>query len=277
MKKSKALIIVLACVLILIVALFTVYGQRPFKGLDAREITSATVHLNPPDKTVRIVEIKELVEYLKDIVIYNKDNSYTEYYGQGVIFTLIMADGTQTEVMAYNPFVVIDGVGYKTKYEPCAALASYANDLLNREDARIIWEKPPALAVVCGDTSLGALMGTASWMYKNEDGTFSGINADSMHPLDSNSKEYLLLLETTEPIAALRFQENPDSISVHCWDAKHWGDTFAESEPIAAKGNEISLKQGAYIYEVIATWDSNEDYGGTVYYSFYIDTSGSNN
>ena len=66
-----------------------------------------------------------------DVVIYNKDNSFTEYSGQGVIFTLTMADGTQTEIMAYNPFLVIDGVGYKTKYEPCQALNRYANRLLN--------------------------------------------------------------------------------------------------------------------------------------------------
>ena len=62
-------------------------------------------------------EIEELTGYLNDVVIYNEDNSYTEYSGQGVIFTLKLSDGTQTEVMGYNPFFVIDGVGYKTKYE----------------------------------------------------------------------------------------------------------------------------------------------------------------
>ena len=54
-----------------------------------------------------------------------------EYDGQGVVFTLTMVDGTQTDIMAYNPFIVIDGIGYKTKYEPCEALNSYANELLN--------------------------------------------------------------------------------------------------------------------------------------------------
>jgi len=68
---------------------------------------------------------------LNDVVIYNEDNSYTEYAGQAVVFTLTMADGTQTESMAYNPFLVIDDVGYKTKYELWEALNSYANELLN--------------------------------------------------------------------------------------------------------------------------------------------------
>ena len=39
--------------------------------------------------------------------------------------------------MEYNPFLVIDGVGYKTKYEPCEALNHYANRLLEEEDAMI--------------------------------------------------------------------------------------------------------------------------------------------
>ena len=46
-------------------------------------------------------------------------NSYRNYTGQAVIFTITMSDGTQMEVMEYNPFIVINGLGYKTKYEPC--------------------------------------------------------------------------------------------------------------------------------------------------------------
>ena len=99
--------------------------------MEPSEIVSATVRLTPPDTTIQIEEIEELTGYLNDVVIYNEDNSYTEYSGQGVIFTLKLSDGTQTEVMEYNPFFVIDGVGYKTKYEPCQALNAYANRLLN--------------------------------------------------------------------------------------------------------------------------------------------------
>lgn len=112
---------------------FAVFGGRkPYKDLDATQIASATVRLLPPDTTVQIVEIEEFVTYLKDVVIYNEDNSYTEYNGQSVTFTLTMTDGTQTSIMAFNPFLVIDGVGYKTKYEPCEALNNYANRLLKQ-------------------------------------------------------------------------------------------------------------------------------------------------
>ena len=129
--KKQITVIVITCILILSVigvVLFIVRGKKPYKNLDTAQIASATVRLSPPDKTIQITDINELVKHLKDVVIYNKDNSYTEYSGQGVIFTLTMSDGMQTEIMAYNPFLVIDGVGYKTKYEPCEALNSRSEE-----------------------------------------------------------------------------------------------------------------------------------------------------
>ena len=122
--------ILLAAAVVIGFAIFD--GKKPYKDLDATQIASVTVHLTPPDTTVQIVDIEEFVAYLKDVVIYNQDNSYTEYNGQGVTFTLTMADGTQINIMAYNPFLVIDGVGYKTKYGPCEALSNYANMLLKQ-------------------------------------------------------------------------------------------------------------------------------------------------
>ncbi|RAZ93730.1 hypothetical protein DK853_38785, partial [Klebsiella oxytoca] len=79
-------------------------GRKPYKDLEAVQIVSAAVQLSPPDRTIQITEIRELADLLKDVVIYNEDNSYTEYSGQAVIFTLVMADGTQTDIIAYNPF-----------------------------------------------------------------------------------------------------------------------------------------------------------------------------
>lgn len=139
MKKKKAGVAIIICALAVCVvgaSWLMVRGKKPYQNLDASQIVSATIRLEPPDKTIPIIEIPELAAYLRDVVIYNKDNSYTEYSGQGVTFTLTMSDGTQTQIMAYNPFLVIDGVGYKTKYEPCEALNNYANRLLERENAK---------------------------------------------------------------------------------------------------------------------------------------------
>ena len=212
-------------------------GKKPYKDLDAAQIVSAKVLLTPPDKTIEIENIQELVEYLNDVVVYNEDNSYTEYDGQGVVFTLTMVDGTQTDIMAYNPFIVIDGIGYKTKYEPCEALNSYANELLNSGTANIILEEPPTLSVVSDETAIGAVLGTYSWQKTNIDGTAESTIADSPHPLEC--KDLLSPpFETTETTATLRFTEDPDTIlSVQCWSDEHWGEPATNSEDVTIVGN----------------------------------------
>ena len=138
--RKRTIIISLICILLVAITMIIfafVSGRKPYKDLETAQIVSATVQLSPPGKIIQITETKELVDLLKDIVVYNKDNSYTDYSGQGITFTLVMIDGTQTNIMEYNPFLVIDVVGYKTKYEPCEALNHYANRLLEEEDAMI--------------------------------------------------------------------------------------------------------------------------------------------
>lgn len=115
-------------------------GRKPYRDLTGDDIASATVQLIPPDTTLLVEDTDALAALLRDVVIYDEDASYTEYAGQAVIFTLTMADGSQTTIMAYNPFLVIDGVGYQTKYAPCEALNAYANRLLNNETVTTIIE-----------------------------------------------------------------------------------------------------------------------------------------
>lgn len=102
--RKRTMIIPLICILLLaftMIIFVFVSGRRPYKDLEAAQIVSAAVQLSPPDKTIQITETKELVDLLKDVVVYNKDNSYTDYSGQGVTFTLVMIDGTQTSIMEY--------------------------------------------------------------------------------------------------------------------------------------------------------------------------------
>ncbi len=128
-------------------------GTKPYDNLTATEISSATVRLIPPDRTIQIEDLNKLADLLQDVIIYNQDNSYTEYEGQGVIFTLTMTDGTQTEIMAYSPFLVIDGVGYQTEYAPCQELNQYANNLLQDVDAAASWESPSTSTVTSDETA----------------------------------------------------------------------------------------------------------------------------
>lgn len=269
MKKRKLLLFSTCTLLFGVIAIvYAVSGKRPYKALDTSQLAYATVHLIPPDKTVEIADMEKLVEYLRNVVIYQEDNSYTEYDGQGVTFTLFMADGTQTTVMAYNPFLVIDGVGYRTKYEPCQDLNQYANHLLNADDAVIILETPPILTVFSDETAFSTLLGTYSWQSRSWDGSSRSMDVDSAHPLDC--KDLFSLEETTDHTATLRFWEKPDTVSVRCWSDEHWYDPSAESEDVAVDGNVIVLKPGGTIYEVNAAWGTENGYGGTASYSFYL-------
>ena len=80
--RKKRLMIAIACIILVgiaVIVFFSQQGKKPYKDLDAAQIVSAKVLLTPPDKTIEIENIQELVEYLNDVVVYNEDNSYTEY------------------------------------------------------------------------------------------------------------------------------------------------------------------------------------------------------
>ena len=106
-------------------------GRRPFAGLRAEDIREARVSLMPPDVEYVLTEeeTEELAALLREVVLYRRDDSYREYSGQGVVFTLTMEDGNQVKAVDYNPFFVLDGEGYRTKYNPCEALNRFANQL----------------------------------------------------------------------------------------------------------------------------------------------------
>lgn len=130
----RAGIFLLALVVVMTGGCAAISGRRPYEKLTAAEIVSAEVCLSPPGKTVPIENLEELAALLQKTVVYEKDDSHTEYCGQGVDFVLTMRDGSRTSIVAYNPFLIIDGVGYRTKYAPCEALNQYANALLREEN-----------------------------------------------------------------------------------------------------------------------------------------------
>lgn len=135
MKLQKRYILIGGGVLAVLLALaagLLFWGRRPFRDLEAADIAAASVTLMPPDVTLELDagEIETLAELLGGLRITRPDQSYTEYAGQAVQFAVTFADGTETEVMEYNPFLILDGTGYRTAYEPCEALNNFANELL---------------------------------------------------------------------------------------------------------------------------------------------------
>lgn len=150
-----------------------------------------------------------------------------------------------------------------------------------------VFKEAPALTVIYGDETLTALKGTSSWRYLNDNGVWTGIEADSLHPLQS--KEYMPSLSlrpstrsSVEPLMAyLQWEVMPDDITVRLWSAKDWGKTGSESveipvsilmfdsEPPSASLATVKLKDGDYIYEVSAKWSRFDNWSGTAHYSFY--------
>ena len=107
-------------------------GSRPFARLEEADILSATVCLSPPDVTLELdrKEINELAGLLREAAIHHRDDSWREYAGQGVTVTLELSDGSIRTATAFTPFLIVDGVGYRTEYGPCEALSNFANELL---------------------------------------------------------------------------------------------------------------------------------------------------
>lgn len=137
----KKMLIAALCALALaggILAKLYLIGTKPLRGLTVEEVAAATVELYPPDATLKLTreEIKVLVPILNQVVIYQRDDAYRESCGQAVIFTLIQTDGTQLRVQAYNPFLVINGEGYRTKYGPCEELNQLGNDILRERSGQ---------------------------------------------------------------------------------------------------------------------------------------------
>ncbi len=150
-----------------------------------------------------------------------------------------------------------------------------------------VFSEPPKMIVISNDQNVEALKGTSSWTYYGNDGDAISINSDSSHPLAL--KEYMpslnLYVSHSESLGA-RIQFNakgessvcelpPDEVYISCWPESDWGKVGDVSEEtveteVDDSGNYFfNLKNGNYIYEVVAEWNSTEQYNGTVRYSFY--------
>jgi len=133
-----------------------------------------------------------------------------------------------------------------------------------------IFKEPPAAKLLHGSGSTPLNRAGYSWHYPNEDGTMAAVIADSLHALDC--KEILDPICVTGDYVKLAFEEAPDSVEVRCWPDTAW-NTNAEPESVNCYDTAFDLKQGGYIYEIIAMWNESEvAHFGSVSYYAYITT-----
>lgn len=102
------------------------------KSIDSDDIESVTLSANSPNVSVELTreQIDEMLTLLKDVKLYEEDNSYNEYNGQWIQFDISQKSGEETSIAVYNPFIIIDRKGYIAEYEPCQALNVFANSIL---------------------------------------------------------------------------------------------------------------------------------------------------
>lgn len=95
------------------------------------DISKVDIMLMPPCETVGLSkpQIEEMLTLMKDVKAYEYDNSHLEYGGQSIMFTITYADGETMTITDFNPFIIINHVGFRTEYEPAQALSVFANSV----------------------------------------------------------------------------------------------------------------------------------------------------
>lgn len=134
------------------------------------------------------------------------------------------------------------------------------------------YKEPPKLILNIGTETHTVNTSGYQWNYSTGNGNFANTVADVFHPLQG--KDTLSVIDTTQQTVTLSFADMPDSVTVRCWPDSQWDNTDAESEEISVENFNFALKpaiDGGYIYEVIATWNSEGSlHHGVAHYYFYI-------
>lgn len=126
LRKKVTIGILISIVVLLIIGVYILnLGKKPLKNLSISEITLIEISELPPNE-VKYIDKKEdietIISKLSKVVVYDKVKQ-NDYNGQVHIYTLIKKDGSRRELMISNPIVAIDGVFYKTKYDPAHDLS----------------------------------------------------------------------------------------------------------------------------------------------------------
>lgn len=120
-------------------------------------------------------------------------------------------------------------------------------------------DRPPTLKALYQDRSIDAKRGTCSWTIDNNDGTETGIEADSCAPPEL-VKDSTPLTVSPKSSLTLSFSDKPIDITVNIWrDNKPIEQSIIDDNIVASES------KGYIIYEVIGTWEQ-----GTAYYAFLV-------
>lgn len=132
LNKKTSNIIIISVIVLLIIGVYVLnMGKRPLKTLSSSDITLIEISALPPNEIKYVnkrEDIETIINKLRKVVVYEKLKQ-NDYNGQVHIYTLVKKDGSRREFMISNPIVGIDGVFYKTKYDPAKELSILYNKL----------------------------------------------------------------------------------------------------------------------------------------------------
>ena len=80
-RRMLAVVAVLAAVFVVAVVKARLIGQKPFRSWEKADIAQVELTLTPPDQSFVLTdaEVGELLPLLQKVVLYQSDNSYTDY------------------------------------------------------------------------------------------------------------------------------------------------------------------------------------------------------
>lgn len=130
---------------------------------------------------------------------------------------------------------------------------------------------PPAGTMSTPNGEFSLHPGGYSWSHITEQGFVEATIADqACRPVPAEGLQPVIL--TGSDCITLNWPVAPTSVAYTCWNDTVWQNADTPAEEVTTQGiSGFTPKPGAYVYEIVATWEnSSGEFGGTVYYYTYV-------
>ncbi len=103
--------------------------------VDFDNVKSVTLRIDPPGTSVELGqrECGKFLEMLHNVRLQQRDDSYTDYDGRNVEYTVELQSGEKHTFNFCGSFVIVDGVGYQSDSSACADLVDFGSELIPGE------------------------------------------------------------------------------------------------------------------------------------------------
>lgn len=133
MKKKKLTIVLITTLIFCVIIGCLVSADKPLKSITVSEIEEIKVWAQPPiphaEAVLNQAETDNIIPILQKIKKSKQEYKESEVmYGQLVIFTILMSDGSTVKITDRD--IEIDGRSYQIDSKSAQAISDYANKVL---------------------------------------------------------------------------------------------------------------------------------------------------